>query len=63
MMEILKSTGIKYPIDIFMYDYLLKENMISGYSLHPEKDQVVFHGHNKYGSVIDIDGKRGMLDV
>jgi GR25 family glycosyltransferase involved in LPS biosynthesis len=63
MLKILNEIGITCPIDIYMYDFLLKENLINGYSLRPDQEQVVFHGHNKYGSVIDLDGRRGMLDV
>jgi GR25 family glycosyltransferase involved in LPS biosynthesis len=63
MLDILSKVGITCPIDIFMYDYLSKKGLINGYSLKPDQEQIVFHGHDKYGSTIDLDGKRGMLDV
>lgn len=63
MLKLLDEFGITCPIDIYMYDFLVKENLINGYSINPDQEQVVFHGYNNYGSVIDLDGRRGMLDV
>lgn len=63
ILESLNKTGITSPIDIYLFNYLAKNNIVKGYSVSPERKQIVFHGYDKYGSTIDIDGKRGMLDV
>lgn len=63
MIESINKTNITYPIDLYIYDYLLKQNMINGYSIKPEINQIVFHDWDRYMSTIDIDGTRGGLDV
>lgn len=63
MIRLLKEFGIKHPIDIHLYDFLLKENFLTGYSIKPDIEQIVFHDWNRYRSTIDLDNRRGRLDV
>jgi GR25 family glycosyltransferase involved in LPS biosynthesis len=57
MLNLLSDIGITCPIDIHLY------SIMDGYSIKPDQEQVVFHGYDKYGSIIDLNRTRGMLDV
>lgn len=63
IIKLLNENGIIYPIDIQIYDHFLKNNMLEGYSIKPNVEQVVFHDWNRYASTIDLDGRRGKLNV
>jgi GR25 family glycosyltransferase involved in LPS biosynthesis len=63
MIDSLNTYGIKHPIDIQIFDFLLSNNLINGYSIKPDQEQIVFHDWNKYRSTIDLDNRRGKLDV
>jgi GR25 family glycosyltransferase involved in LPS biosynthesis len=63
MIDSLNTHGIKHPLDIHIYDFLLNNNLINGYSIKPDQEQIVFHDWNKYKSTIDLDNRRGKLDV
>jgi GR25 family glycosyltransferase involved in LPS biosynthesis len=63
MMESISNTGLTFPIDLYMYEYLIKENLINAYSIKPEIEEIAFHDWNKYKSTIDTDGTRGWLEV
>lgn len=58
MIESVNNTGLTLPIDLYMYNYLSRENLINGYSIKPDAEQIVFHDLAKYKSTIDLDGTR-----
>lgn len=63
MLDHVKLTGITHPIDLYMYGYLCTNDIINGYSIKPTADRMIVHGYDIYKSTIDLDGKRGMLNV
>lgn len=63
ILSLVKDSGLMYPIDLYIHEYLNKQNLIKGYSIKPFVKQVVSHDWNKYKSTIDTDGTRGKLEV